>query len=91
MYKNPNPPTPRKETVRGFVVPEQWDDQYRVTRVIIACNGERDIRVENFEKFPMLLTFSQTEASITGIIRNDHGVESILVEQLSPVVASHTE
>ncbi|QGY39545.1 hypothetical protein GM415_05235 [Pseudodesulfovibrio cashew] len=75
----------RRETIRGVVVPEQWDDQFRVTEVHIACEGEREVRVENLDRFPVLLSLSQTEAVFTGsVLRSDMG-ESIIVESFTPL------
>lgn len=70
----------RKETLRGFVVPEQWDDQFQVTEVLIACNGEREVRVENVDKFPQLLSSTQQAVAVTGMVRQNQRSESILVE-----------
>ncbi len=73
----------RKETIRGVVVPEQWDDQFRVTEVLIACKGEREILVENLDSFPTLLSFTQTEAVFTGTVRQQGATEFIVVESVS--------
>ena len=63
-----------------MVLPQQWDEQFRVTEVLIACKDEREIRVENFENLPNLLSLSRAEAVFTGVIRTIEGVESMLVE-----------
>ena len=75
----------RKETVRGVVVPEQWDDQFRVTEVLIACKGERELLVENLESFPSLLSYARTEALFTGTVRRRGSAESIEIDSVSPV------
>jgi hypothetical protein len=85
MKQSPHPIARRKETVRGVVVPEQWDDQYRVTEVLIACKGERELLVENLDSFPALLSFTRTEAVFTGTVRQRGSAESIVVESVSPV------
>ena len=77
--------TRRKEIIRGVVVPEQWDDQFRITEVLIACKGEREILVENLDTFPALLSFTQTEAVFTGVVQRRGSAESIVVESVSPV------
>ncbi|BCS87493.1 hypothetical protein [Pseudodesulfovibrio sediminis] len=73
----------RTETIRGVVVPEDWDNQFQVKTILIACTGEREIRVENLERFPALLSMSQQEAIITGTIHKCGSVESIVVEHVT--------
>ncbi len=71
--------------VRGTLVPRQWDKQFRVTEVLIACKDEREILVENFKSLPNLLSLSRTEAIFTGVVRKECGVESMVVESFAPV------
>jgi len=72
-------------TVKGMVVPRQWDEHFRVTEVLIACKDEREILVENFNSLPNLLSLSRAEAVFTGVVRKEHGVESMVVESFTPV------
>ncbi|MDD3310590.1 hypothetical protein [Pseudodesulfovibrio sp.] len=74
-----------KETIRGVVVPAQWDDQFRVTDILIACLGEREVRVGNLESFPVLRTLERTEVRLTGTVKRDGGVEVIHVESVAPL------
>lgn len=76
---------PHTVTVRGMVVPQQWDDQFRVTEVLIACKDEREILVENFNSLPSLLSLSRNEAMFTGVVRKERGVESMIVESFTPI------
>lgn len=85
MEQQTNTAPQHKETIRGVVVPEQWDDQFRITEVLIACKGEREILVENLGTFPALLSFTQTEAVFTGTVRRRGAAEYIVVESVSPV------
>ena len=73
------------ETIRGMVLPQQWDDSFRVTEVLIACKDEREIRVENFEHLPNLLSLSRAEAVFTGVVQKKEGVESMIVESFAPI------
>ncbi|BDQ37059.1 hypothetical protein SYK_14190 [Pseudodesulfovibrio nedwellii] len=75
----------QKETVRGVVVPKEWDNSFQVTELLIACKDEREIRVENLDKFPILFSLSQKEARITGTILKDDGDESIIVEHIDVI------
>ncbi|MBI9080100.1 MAG: hypothetical protein JEY79_10225 [Pseudodesulfovibrio sp.] len=75
----------RKETVRGVVVPKEWDNKYQVTEVLIACKGEREIRIDNPDKFPTILSLSQKEALVTGTVTKDDSGESIIVESFNVI------
>lgn len=73
------------ETIRGMVLPQQWDEQFRVTEVMIACKDEREIHIENLEHLPTLLSLSRTEAVFTGVVRKKRGMESMIVETFTPI------
>lgn len=75
----------RKETVRGVVVPKEWDNKYQVTEVLIACRGEREIRIDNLDKFPTILSLAQEEALITGTVTKDGSGESIVIESFDVI------
>ncbi|WP_419788406.1 hypothetical protein [Pseudodesulfovibrio sp.] len=74
-----------RETIRGMVVPSQWDDQFRVTGILIACLGEREVRVGNLESFPELRTLERAEVRLTGTVDRVGDVETIHVESVSPL------
>jgi len=33
-------------TVRGMVLPAQWNDRFEVTGILVACRDERELRVD---------------------------------------------
>ncbi|MFH1913807.1 MAG: hypothetical protein ABIK45_06000 [Pseudomonadota bacterium] len=80
----------RRETISGFIVPMQWDDQFRVTEVLIACEAERDVQVANLHTFPALLSLTRTRASVTGTVRRVGNVETIHVESFTLVEATES-
>lgn len=75
----------RKATIRGMVLPAQWDERFEVTGLLVACRDEREVRVENIESFPGLWSLAQKEALFTGIIRKKGGEEFILLESFTPI------
>ena len=85
MHQPTETTRPLRETIRGVVVPAQWDDQFRVTDILIACLGEREVRVGNLDSFPVLRTLERAEVSLTGTVRRDGGVETIHVESVAPL------
>lgn len=75
----------RRETISGFIVPMQWDEQFRVTEILIACEAERDVQVANLHTFPTLVSLARRRASITGTVRKVGGIETIHVESFTPM------
>ncbi|WP_319471797.1 hypothetical protein [uncultured Pseudodesulfovibrio sp.] len=71
-----------RKTIRGMVVPAQWNERFQVTGVLVACRDEREVRVENLENFPILRTLEQQEALFTGLVRENDGGESIFIEKI---------
>lgn len=76
---------PSRETIRGVVVPAQWDSEYRVTGLLIACPGEREVRVGNLDSFPMLRLLERTEVVLTGTVQKDGFSETILIDRIQPL------
>lgn len=74
-----------KQTIRGMVVPAQWDDRFEVTGILVACHDEREVKIENLESFPKLKDMSQKEAFFTGVISKSDNSESILLESYTPI------
>lgn len=74
-----------RETIRGMVVPAQWNDRFQVTGVLVACRDEREIRVENLETFPVLKELAQKEALFTGVVQKNGNAESIHLESFTPI------
>lgn len=85
MKQNTEAQYKRKETIRGVVVPAQWDNQFQVTDILIACRGEREVRVGNLASFPILTSLSQTEAIVTGTVEKHDGNETIMVEAFTQI------
>lgn len=74
-----------KETIRGVVVPAQWDDQFQVTDMLIACRSEREVRIGNLASFPILKSLFQAEAIVVGIVEKHDGNEIIMIETITPI------
>ncbi|KAB1442869.1 hypothetical protein F8A88_00915 [Pseudodesulfovibrio senegalensis] len=72
-------------TVRGTVIPSQWDDRFEVTGVLIACRDERELRVTNLDCFPALKKLTRKEADFTGVVQKNGPVESIVLDNFTPV------
>ena len=85
MKRQANNTRPSKETIRGVVVPAQWDSEYRVTGLLIACPGEREVRVGNLDSFPMLRLLERTEVVLTGTVKKDGLAETILIDRIQPL------
>ena len=75
-------PRPVHETVIGSVLPNSWDNEYRVTGVVIACESERDLEVINFSSHPELSRLCRAMVAVTGIVRVLGDREEIQVEKV---------
>lgn len=73
------------ETIRGVVVPAHWDSEFRVTGILIACPGEREVRVENLDSFPMLKSLERNEVQLTGTVEKVGPMETIVVNSFQPL------
>ncbi len=85
MQQHNDAPPARRETINGFIVPMQWDEHFRVTEILIACEAERDVQVANLPTFPTLISLARKRASITGTVRKIGGIETIHVESFTPM------
>lgn len=85
MKRQADDAPPSRETIRGVVVPAQWDSEYRVTGLLIACPGEREVRVGNLDSFPMLRLLERTEVVLTGTVKKDGFSETILIDRIQPL------
>jgi len=72
--------SPVRETVTGCIVPDAWDNKYRVTGVVIACNNERELEVVNLTAHPELSGLCMSRITATGIVMVRDGREQIQVE-----------
>ena len=76
---------PPRETLRGVVVPAQWDNDFQVTDMLIACPEEREVRIGNLESFPMLKQLARNEVELTGVVTSDGAAETIMVDRIQPL------
>lgn len=74
-----------RETIRGVVVPAQWDHDFQVTGLLIACPDEREVRVGNLESFPMLKNLERSEVELTGTVESDGPAETIVIDHIRPL------
>ena len=58
----------RCKTIRGIVIPEEWDDQGTALTIVIMGQDEFSYRVENTTSGKELFRFLQQEVVATGSI-----------------------
>ena len=73
------------ETVCGTIVPAHWDNEFRVTGILIACPGEREIRITNLDSFPMLKLLERKVVELTGQVKREGAIETMHIESVRPV------
>ena len=58
-------------TIRGLVIPADWDEDDHVTRVVIESTYEEEYLVEQNKKGEELLSFLRHKVEVTGTVRGD--------------------
>ncbi|MFH1913818.1 MAG: hypothetical protein ABIK45_06055 [Pseudomonadota bacterium] len=76
---------PGFETAVGVLIPHGWDDNFSVTSVSLACDGEREIVIGNLDNHPGLLVLLRRRVSLTGAVTRDERGECMTVESYKPV------
>ena len=58
-------------TIRGIVIPADWDEKGNVVAVAISTYDEIEYLVENHEKEKELKAFIREEVEVSGILRQE--------------------
>ena len=58
-------------TIRGIVIPADWDEKGNVVAVAVSTYDEVDYLIENHEKEKELKTFIREEVEVSGILRQE--------------------
>ena len=78
--RSPEHRCPVHETLTGSVLPGTWDREYRITGVVIACDGERELNVSNLSCHPHLSDLCRSMVRVSGVTSWHGAREGILVE-----------
>ncbi len=78
--QSPEHIAPVHESLTGSVLPDTWDGDYRVTGVVIACEGERELAVSNLSSHPHLSDLCRSMIRVSGMTSRHGGREEIFVE-----------
>ena len=60
-------------TVRGILLPVDWDENGHVTAFALSGTDEREYRIEVNDKKAELLALLQKEVEVTGLLRERAG------------------
>jgi hypothetical protein len=71
----------RYRTVRGVVSPAEWDDEDRVTGVVITADDDTEYYVDPQGKGEFLLELVEEYIEASGIVHNDDGDYTIFVKK----------
>jgi hypothetical protein len=68
-------------TIRGLIVPMDWDDRGNITGVAISTPFEEEYRIELDQRGEELLAFVRARVTATGVVTLDaQGRKVIMVE-----------
>jgi hypothetical protein len=84
MRGHASPPVGVLETVSGSLFPCDWDGNFRVTALLIACNGERELEIANLACHPGLIGLCPSMVRVRGLVSPGYGDrERIVVKEYS--------
>lgn len=70
----------QQTTVRGLILPVDWDEKGNVTRVAIMAAKEEEYLVEENAGWGRLLDLIQREVEVRGVMREEASQKIIMVE-----------
>lgn len=79
MGKQPRNPLNHTESVVGVLIPTGWNEQFAVTDMALACDGEREIAVGNLSEHPEMHAIMRRRVRVSGLISRKGMTETIKV------------
>ncbi|MCJ7687244.1 MAG: hypothetical protein MUO68_23445 [Desulfobacteraceae bacterium] len=71
-------------TIRGIVIPVDWDEKGNVVGVAISTFNEDEYLVDRNEKSAELMRFIRQEVEAHGILRRERNRQVITVKEIEP-------
>ena len=68
-------------TVRGILIPVDWDDEGHVTAVAVSTRNEIEYLVDKNEQWKGLLALIRKEVEVTGIVKEGDSQRTISVRE----------
>lgn len=82
MMSGKNSPAEGSITIRGLLVPVDWDEKGNIIETAVSTYFEEEYLIEQNAKGEALLPFLRQRVKVSGIVRlNDRGRKSITVEK----------
>jgi hypothetical protein len=69
-----------RTTIRGVVIPVEWDVRGKVLAVAISARDESEYRVEKYGEGVNLMRLIHREVKVTGEVTEESGKKTIRVE-----------
>lgn len=71
-------------TIRGIIIPVDWDEKGRVVGIAISTFNEDEYLVEQGQKGAELMRFIRQEVEISGILKRGENSRIITVKEIHP-------
>ncbi len=68
-------------TLRGILIPVDWDKGGKVTRIGLSARDEREYLININEKHQKLFGLIQKEVEVTGVMREQRGKKIVTVRR----------
>ncbi len=76
---------PATERLTGVLIPSGWNARFDVISLSLACDGEREVGIENFSEYPELLGFLRRQVEVSGIVEKNGDFETLRISSFEVV------
>ncbi|MBN2061193.1 MAG: hypothetical protein JW882_12340 [Deltaproteobacteria bacterium] len=70
-------------TIRGIVLPADWDDKGNIKNILISTPNEEEYYITSNEKSEILMDFLRQEVEVVGPVRENKHQKSITIQNFS--------
>jgi hypothetical protein len=74
-------------TVRGIIVPVEWDKEGTVIAAALSTHKEEEYFIEHNKEAIKMMAFIQHEVKASGVVRKAHGKKTITVSSFEVIRA----
>ncbi|SMF03569.1 hypothetical protein [Desulfovibrio gilichinskyi] len=78
-------PATETERLTGVLIPSGWNARFDVTSLSLACDGEREVGIENLSEYPELLSLLRRQVEVAGIVEKDGDFETLRISSFKVV------
>jgi len=73
----------RLTTIKGIIIPVDWDEKGNAVSVVVSTHTEEEYLVSNDSKGKELLNFIREGVEVTGLVKEVAGIKIIKVKNIA--------